>query len=63
MRVVLFVPPLIQLIVFGYAVNLDVDNARIAWMDLDRTPVSRELRGVFRGIRSFRDSGQSGERG
>ena len=38
MRVLLFVPPMVQLIVFGYAVNLDVDHARIAWMDMDRTP-------------------------
>ena len=32
MRVLLFVPPMVQLIVFGFAVNLDVDHARIAWM-------------------------------
>ena len=43
MRVLLFLPPLIQLVLFGYAVNLDVDNIRIAWMDQDRTPASREL--------------------
>ena len=38
MRGMLLIPPLMQLLVFGYAVNLDVDNARIAWMDQDRTP-------------------------
>ena len=27
MRAVMFGPPLLQLIIFGYAVNLDVDNA------------------------------------
>src|SRR5258708_17266816 len=43
MRGMLIFPPLIQLLVFGYAVNLDVDTARIAWMDQDRTPQSREL--------------------
>ena len=37
MRSMLFIPPLIQLFVFGFAVNLDVDHARMAWMDLDRT--------------------------
>ena len=42
MRVLLFMPPLVQLIVFGFAVNLDVDHARIAWMDMDRTPESRD---------------------
>jgi ABC-2 type transport system permease protein len=54
MRIVLIVPPLVQLIVFGYAVNLDVDNARIAWMDLDRTPASRDLRADFEGSQRFR---------
>jgi ABC-2 type transport system permease protein len=47
MRVLLFVPPVVQLIVFGFAVNLDVDHARIAWMDMDRTPQSRSLRDRF----------------
>ena len=30
MRGMLIFPPLIQLLVFGYAVNLDVNTARIA---------------------------------
>src|SRR5258708_32237753 len=47
MRGMLVFPPLIQLLVFGYAVNLDVDTARIAWMDQDRTPQSRDLRAAF----------------
>ena len=53
MRLLLFLPPMIQLIVFGFAVNLDVDHARIAWMDLDRTPASRELRERFEGSGRF----------
>src|SRR5438477_4072232 len=53
MRVLLFLPPLIQLIVFGYAVNLDVDEIRIAWMDLDRTPQSRDLLAAFQGSSRF----------
>jgi ABC-2 type transport system permease protein len=53
MRVLLFVPPIIQLIVFGFAVNLDVDHARIAWMDMDRTPASRSLRDRFTGSGRF----------
>ena len=53
MRVVMFVPPLIQLVLFGYAVNLDVDHVRIAWMDEDRTPQSRELRAAFEGSGRF----------
>lgn len=53
MRVLLFLPPLIQLTLFGYAVNLDVERGRIAWMDLDRTPTSRELRAVLEGSPHF----------
>jgi ABC-2 type transport system permease protein len=53
MRFLLFFPPLLQLIVFGYAVTLDVDHARIAWMDMDRTPESRALRARFEGSGRF----------
>ena len=53
MRILLFVPPVVQLIVFGFAVNLDVDHARIAWMDMDRTPESRDLRARFEGSGRF----------
>jgi ABC-2 type transport system permease protein len=53
MRVVLIVPPLIQLLIFGYAVNLDVEHARLGWVDQDRTPASRELRAAFEGSRRF----------
>jgi drug efflux transport system permease protein len=53
MRALLFGPPLIQLIIFGFAVNLDVDYARIAWMDRDCTPQSRDLRARFEGSGRF----------
>jgi drug efflux transport system permease protein len=53
MRILLFVPPLVQLIVFGFAVNLDVDHAHIGWMDLDGTPASRALRDRFTGSGRF----------
>jgi ABC-2 type transport system permease protein len=53
MRVTLFVPPIVQLIMFGYAVNLDVEHTRIAWIDLDRTPESRELESSFAASRYF----------
>ena len=49
MRGLLFIPPLLQLIVFGYAVTLDVDHARLAWMDRDGTPESRALLAAFQG--------------
>jgi ABC-2 type transport system permease protein len=53
MRGMLFVPPLLQLLIFGYAVNLDVDTARIAWMDQDRSPQSRDLYEDFAGSGHF----------
>jgi ABC-2 type transport system permease protein len=53
MRALLFLPPLLQLIIFGYAVTLDVDHARIAWMDLSRTPESRALRARFESCGRF----------
>ncbi len=52
-RAMLVLPPLIQLLVFGYAVNLDVNHAQIAWMDEDRTPQSRELLSHFQGSGLF----------
>ena len=53
MRTFLFLPPLIQLIIFGLAVNLDVDHAQIAWMDGDRSFQSRELLAAFQGNGRF----------
>jgi ABC-2 type transport system permease protein len=47
MRTVIFLAPLIQLIIFGYAVTMDVKNIRTAVCDLDRTPESRELLSRF----------------
>ena len=52
-RMLLFVPPLMQLVLFGYAVNLDVENARLAWMDMDRSPESRSLLADFEGSPYF----------
>jgi ABC-2 type transport system permease protein len=52
-RALLFLPPMIQLILFGYAVNLDVERTRTAWMDLDRTVESRALLAAFQGSKYF----------
>ena len=53
MRSMLFIPPLVQLFVFGFAVNLDVDHATLAWMDGDRSYQSRELLAAFQGSGRF----------
>ena len=52
-RVFLFVPPIFQLIIFGYAVNLDVDNLRMGWMDMDQSPQSHNLLANFQGSGRF----------
>jgi ABC-2 type transport system permease protein len=52
-RLAVFIPPLLQLFVFGYAVNLDVDNIRMGWMDEDHTPASRNLLAGFQGSTRF----------
>jgi ABC-2 type transport system permease protein len=53
MRGLLIGPPIVQLLIFGYAANMDVDHARMAWMDMDRTTESRELLSDFVGSRRF----------
>ena len=62
-RALLIGPPLLQLILFGYAVNLDVENARTAWMDMDRTPESRDLLAAFQGSPYFRIAATPGNDG
>lgn len=51
MRILLFGPPVIQLLLFGYAVNMDVEDARLAWVDRDQSPESRELLFEFNASR------------
>jgi ABC-2 type transport system permease protein len=43
MRFVLIMPPLIELVLFGYAATYDVRHADVAVVNHDRTQVSREL--------------------
>ncbi|MGA2263102.1 MAG: ABC transporter permease, partial [Acidobacteriota bacterium] len=50
-RALLLRPPLLQLIIFGYAVNMDVERTNIAWMD--RTYESRALLSSFQGSKYF----------
>ena len=44
---VIFVAPVIQLLLFGYAVDTDVRNVATVLVDHDRTPASRELVDAF----------------
>src|SRR5262245_7834266 len=52
-RVLLVLPPLVQLLLFGYAVNLDVETVKIAWMDRDHTAESRDILSSFEGSGRF----------
>lgn len=53
MRGVVFGPPIIMIIVFGYAVNLDVNNVNLAVLDEDKTSMSRGLIEKFTGSGYF----------
>jgi ABC-2 type transport system permease protein len=57
----LFLAPIVQLLLFGYAVNTDVRDARTFVVDRDRTSVSRELVQTFTASGYFRVAGY-GER-
>lgn len=52
-RTVLIVPPLVQLLVFGFAATLEVRNVTIAVLDKDNSAVSRELLARFEGSPTF----------
>ena len=54
MRIILFLPPMMQLIVFGYAANTDIRNISLAVYDQDRSPESREMIARFSASGYFR---------
>jgi len=53
MRMILIVPPILQLIIFGYAANLDVKHIHTAVRDLDQSVQSRDLIGRFGSSKYF----------
>ena len=53
MRAVVFIMPCIEVLVIGYAVNMDIRNIRAGIYDLDNTPASRELLSRFSGSGYF----------
>ena len=57
----MFASPIVQLLLFGYAVNTDVRHARTFVVDHDRTSVSRELVSTLTASGYFRVAGY-GER-
>nr|WP_320131205.1 ABC transporter permease [uncultured Holophaga sp.] len=53
MRAVILLVPIVQVVVFGYAVSTDVRHIRTAIFDLDNSPSSRELAARFEGSGHF----------
>ena len=53
-RLVMFVAPIIQLMMFGYAVNTDIRNTATIVVDQDRTSASRSLVEAFATTGRFR---------
>ena len=49
----MIVPPTLQLLLFGFALNSTVSNLRLGVLDDSRTPESRELVAVLSESRSF----------
>ncbi|MCJ7704654.1 MAG: ABC transporter permease [Desulfobacterales bacterium] len=54
LRITLIFPPIFQLIVFGYAANLDVKNIATAIRDLDQSVDSRDLAARFGSSKYFK---------
>ena len=52
-RITLILPPIFQLIVFGYAANLDVRHIHTGVRDLDQSVDSRDLIGRFKSSKYF----------
>src|ERR1700686_323717 len=53
----LILPPTLQLLLFGFALNATVSNLRLGVVDDSRTPESRELVANMTGSKSFKGAG------
>ena len=45
--------PVLQLLIFGYALNLEIQRVDLAVLDYDNTPIARELVDQFEGSKYF----------
>jgi ABC-2 type transport system permease protein len=52
-RAVMFIFPFIQMMIFGYVVNYDISNIRVAILDYSKTYESRKLADSFTGSNIF----------
>src|SRR5580700_2918445 len=53
----LILPPTLQLLLFGFALNATVSNLRLGVVDDSRTPESRELAAIMTESKAFRPAG------
>jgi ABC-2 type transport system permease protein len=53
----LILPPTLQLLLFGFALNATVSNLRLGVVDDSRTPESRELAAIMTESKSFQGAG------
>ncbi|MDZ7360115.1 MAG: ABC transporter permease [candidate division KSB1 bacterium] len=51
--IIIFVMPVVQLLMFGYAINMEIQNIDLAVIDHSNTPASRDLVRAFQGSRFF----------
>jgi ABC-2 type transport system permease protein len=54
-RVIVFVPPIVQVLVFGYAATFDLKNIPFAIYNEDTSALSRELEAGFKGSPHFQE--------
>jgi ABC-2 type transport system permease protein len=54
MKMTIFIAPIFQILVFGYAATTDVKNVPMAVYDLDNTPQSRDVTRAFVNSKYFR---------
>ncbi len=59
---ILFLMPVMQLVMFGYAMNMEIEQVNMAVVDRSGTPGSRELVEGFRASRFFRPFSFEGSR-
>lgn len=52
-RFILFGPPIVQMVIFGYAATLDIQHVPIAIVDYENSQVSRDFVSRFEGSRYF----------
>lgn len=51
--IIIFAMPVVQMLMFGYAINMETNNIDLTIVDRSRTPASRDLARAFEGSKYF----------